>query len=309
MTLLRKNSSRNSVGLDIDGGFLAAVEAGGGQIRRAVSADLEPGLVADGEVTDAERLSASLRDFFKDNELPRNVKLGVANQQIAVRQIELPQIEDKREREQAIQFQAAEAIAMPLDEAIVDHQVVGVTSPEDGAPRMRVVVVAARTPFVEGLVEAVRAAGLKPEGVDLEAFALVRTLAPATEGDETARVYCHLAGLTNLAIAVGDTCLFTRPLASGWDGEPHLAASALADEVRLSIDYYMAQPGATPVTEAVLSGPGSTRQELCEAFGTQLDVPVTRAEPLGKLDTADLQVADDPHRYTVAAGLAIAEAA
>jgi hypothetical protein len=27
----------------------------------------------------------------------------------------------------------------------------------------------------------------------------------------TARVYCHLGGVTNLAVGVGKTCVFTRP--------------------------------------------------------------------------------------------------
>ena len=42
---------------------------------------------------------------------------------------------------------------------------------------MQVVLVAARRKMIETLLEAVSAAGLKPEGIDLDAFALVRTLA------------------------------------------------------------------------------------------------------------------------------------
>jgi type IV pilus assembly protein PilM len=173
---------------------------------------------------------------------------------------------------------------------------------------MQVVLVAARRSMVESLVEAVKDAGLKPEGVDLDAFALVRTLVSGgDDADESARVFCHLAGVTNLAIAVGSACLFTRPLSAVWD-EPE-AGSRLADEVRLSIDYYMTQPQAQPVGEVVLSGPGSSDDELVESLGLHLGLPVRVAFPLGGLDSSGLAADEDPHRYTVAAGLSLGAAA
>ena len=49
----------------------------------------------------------------------------MANQQIVVRQIELPAIEDSKELDAAVRFQAAETIAMPLDEAVLDYQLLG----------------------------------------------------------------------------------------------------------------------------------------------------------------------------------------
>ena len=104
----------------------------------------------------------------------------MANQQIVVRVIELPRIEDEKQRDAAVRFQAAEAIAMPLDEAVLDHQVAGYTR---GARRLAAhagrVVVAARRSMIEALLEAAKKAGLKPDGIDLDAFALVRMLAAA----------------------------------------------------------------------------------------------------------------------------------
>jgi type IV pilus assembly protein PilM len=174
---------------------------------------------------------------------------------------------------------------------------------------MQVVLVAARRSMIEALLEAAKQAGLKPEGIDLDAFALVRTLAPAASGtpDDGARVYCHLGGVSNLAIAVGTSCFFTRPLSAVWDDED--AGAQLADEIRLSIDYYMTQAQARSVCEVILSGPGSTDSELVESLGVHLGIPTTVAAPLGTLDAAALSGADDPHRFTVAAGLAMGAAA
>jgi Tfp pilus assembly PilM family ATPase len=305
---LRKSSRGGTFGLDIDGRYLAAAQVADGRVVRGASFDLPEGLVRDGEVTDAEALTRHLKSFVAEAGLPRNVCLGVANQQIVVRVVELPRIEDPKQRDAAVRFQAAEAIAMPLDEAVLDHQIAGYAEAPDGTPRMQVVVVAARRKMVETLLGAVKAAGLRAEGVDLDAFALVRTLSSADDltGD-SARVFCHLGGVSNLAIAVGAACFFTRPLSALWDDED--AGSHLADEVRLSIDYYMTQPQARPVGEVVLSGPGSSEVGLVEDLGLHLGLPVQVAPPLGQLDPTSLASNEDPHRYTVAAGLSLGAAA
>jgi len=305
ISLTKKNSNRGAVGLDLDGAFLAAVQTGGDGIVRAASADLAPGIITDGEVTDVTALTEALREFFKNNSLPRRVRLGVSNQQIVVRHLELPKIDDEKERVAAVRFQAAEAIAMPLDEVVLDHQVIGEVVTPEGASRYRVVVVAARESMVTRVVEAVRGAGLRPEGIDLNAFALVRALALPTDTTETSRVYCHLGGVTNLAIALGNTCLFTRPLSTVWDQGEESIASALAEEIRLSIDFYMAQPEARWVGEVTLSGPGARRNGLVDELGALIEMPISIAEPLGMLQAASLPAGEDPYRHTVATGLAL----
>jgi type IV pilus assembly protein PilM len=306
---LRKSSSGGTVGLDIDGRYLAAAQVEGGRVVRGVSLDLPEGLVAEGEVVNRDGLADALKSFVAETGLPKSVRLGVSNQQIVVRVIELPRIEDEKQRDAAVRFQAAEAIAMPLDEAVLDHQVAGYMEAPDGSPRMQVVVVAARRSMIEALLEAAKQAGLKPDGIDLDAFALVRMLAVATDtiAGDTARVYCHLGGVSNLAIAVGTACFFTRPLAAVWDAEG--AGAQLADEIRLSIDYYMTQPQARPVGEIVVSGPGSADEHLVESLGVHLGLPTTVAAPLGVLDRSALAASEDPHRLTVAAGLAMGKAA
>jgi type IV pilus assembly protein PilM len=316
LTLARKNP-RGSVGLDLDGAFVAAVQTSSGRISRAASLDLPSGLITDGEVTDVEGLASSLKSFFKENGLPTRVRLGVSNQQIVVRHLDLPYIEKAEELTAAVRFQAAEAIAMPLEEAVLDFQVVGERESLEGSKRLRVVVVAARKAMIERFVDSVRGAGLKPEGIDLNAFALVRALAKpaAVEAEplvpgaivagETACVYCHLGGVTNLAVAVGNECLFTRPLSTDWREEGDLVASALAEEIRLSIDFYMAQPDARPVGEVQLSGPGSTLEGLAEDLNALIHLPVAVADPLGGLELNGSLDDEDPHRHTVAAGLAL----
>lgn len=300
---MRKNSDGGTIGLDIDGRFLAAVQMRDGQVTRAASMELPPGAMHDGEVADRAALSAALKEFVASAGLPHHVRLGISNQQIVVRVIELPRIEDPSERDTALRFQAAEAIAMPLDEAVLDHQVAGYVPEPGGGERMQVVVVAARRTMVEEFAAAAKDAGLKTESLDLDAFALVRTLADETPGDDSARVFCHLGGMSNLAIAVGRSCFFTRALSPASEDEG--AAARLADEIRLSIDYYRTQPNSQQVSEIMLSGPGSHDASLAEAVQAQLGTPVVVAAPLGVIEASGLPDGEDPSRFTVAAGLAL----
>src|SRR6059058_2472811 len=176
---LGNRSARTSVGLDLDGTYASAVAISDGVIQQAASVDMPGGLLRDGEVEDVQAMSQFLRDFMKKHDFGKNVWLGVANQQIAVRSLDIPPIEDPQERSAAVRFQASEAVAMPLDEAILDYQVIGQATSTEGTDSMRVIVVAAREPMVMRLVDAVRAAGLRPAGIDLSAFALMRVVVPA----------------------------------------------------------------------------------------------------------------------------------
>ena len=301
---LGNKSARGRVGLDLDGTCVAAVAVSDGVIQTAASTDMPPGLVRDGEVEDSDALSSFLKDFFRGHPLGKSVHLGVANQQIAVRSLEIPAIEDAQERDAAVRFQASEAVAMPLDEAVLDYQIIGQGATGEGTGMMRVIVVAAREPMIMRLVEAVRSAGLRPEGIDLSAFALMRVVGQ-NGGDQAARVYCHLGGVTNLAVGVGDTCVFTRPLATVWDGGSPEFVGSLAEEIRLSMDYYTGQPDAQSIHGILLSGPGSQRPGMTEQVSSLVGLQVSVAPPLGSLGAAALNMGEDPARYTIAAGLAL----
>jgi type IV pilus assembly protein PilM len=175
---LLKSKTRSVVGLDIEPGFVAAAEftnGGSPMLVRAATTTLGPGLFHEGEVIDVEGLSDKLRAFFRENELPKRVRLGVASQKIAVRVIELPRIENEQELEAAVRFQAQEELPMPLEQAVLDHRVLERINDGEGG-RMRVLVVGARRDSVEHLLAVARRAGLSPELVDLSAFAMIRAL-------------------------------------------------------------------------------------------------------------------------------------
>ncbi len=205
------------VGLDIQPGYVSAVQArvnGSIQVQKAAGAALPPDTMREGEVLDGTALADTLREMFRESKLDKRVRIGVANQRTVLRTLELPPLTDRKELATAVRFQAEDQVPMPLDNAVLDFHALGVIDTPAG-PRQRVIVVAAQRDMVERLVAAVRAAGLRPEGVDLSAFALIRSL-HRTDEDHAGRVlYLNIGGLTNMAIAEGTVCRFTRVIGGG----------------------------------------------------------------------------------------------
>jgi type IV pilus assembly protein PilM len=217
---LGRRSGVDVVGLDIQPGFVAAVKArvnGSILTERAAVRPLAADAVRDGEVADEATLTETLRELFAESGLGKRVRVGVANQRTVLRTIELPPITEEKELAAAVQFQAQEQVPMPLNNAVLDFQPLGIVDTPAG-PRQRVVLVAAQRDMVERLLAAVRGAGLTPLGVDLAAFALIRSLYRANAEQDGRVLYLNVDGLTNLAIAEGTTCRFTRVLGGGLEG-------------------------------------------------------------------------------------------
>ncbi|MGH2944871.1 MAG: pilus assembly protein PilM [Solirubrobacteraceae bacterium] len=224
--MFKKRSSKNAavVGLELDPGHIAAAEVsvnGAVSLTRGAVAPLRPGILRDGEVADAPALAEALKGLFAEHGLSTRVRLGIANQRIVVRTLDLPPLPDEKALAAAVKVQAPDHIPMPMDEAVLDWQSLGCVDTPQG-PRTRVVVVAVRREMIDRLVGAAKEAGLTLEGIDLSAFGMVRALAaPETSG---AVLYVSVAGLTNVAVADESGCLFTRAAAGGLDAMVHTLA-------------------------------------------------------------------------------------
>ncbi len=246
LQLRRQKKPGRVVGLEIEAGAIAAAEVDAGRVTTAAIEPLAPGAFQEGEVADVDLVAESLKSLFSQHKLAKRVRLGIGNQRVVVRTLRLPAIEDPKELEAAVRFQAQEQIPMPLDQAVLEHQVIGAVPGGEGPPQMDVVVVAARRDMVGRFVEPLRRAGLEPIGIDLSAFAMIRALAglpgttvgtAAPEGAATeetavlgdAVLFCNLGDVMNLAVARGRSCLFTRVSTVGVEG----IATRLASETGL----------------------------------------------------------------------------
>jgi type IV pilus assembly protein PilM len=147
------------------------------------------------------------------------VRLGLSNNRIGVRVFEIDGVTDARQLDNAIRFRAEEVLPIPLDEAVLDYVVLEEDVRDDGTPLRRILLVVAYREVVDRYLQACRGAGLEVVGVDLEAFALLRSLVeptavPPEDGALVAAAVGH--DRTTIAVSNGRFCEFTRVL--DWGG-------------------------------------------------------------------------------------------
>ena len=285
---LGRKKATSLAGLSIEAGSVAVAEVsvnGTASLAASATCALQPGVFHEGEVIDPDGLVAALKDLFSASKVSKRVRLGLGNQRVIVRTLRLPAIEDPKEMDAAIRFQAQEQIPMPLDQAVLQHQVVGGVAAEEGStPQVDGVVVAARRDLIRSVREPMRRAGLEPAGIDLSAFGMIRALAPLTvpvpgpEGEapaapDEAVLYCNVGDVMNLAVARGRACLFTRVSGVGMEA----ITGRVATERGLSPEHaeqWLLYVGLETPTEA-LSGDAETiaavRRGLEEGVASLVD--------------------------------------
>jgi type IV pilus assembly protein PilM len=305
--------THNLSGLEIEPGQLIAAQSrlDGGRVvvERAAGRPIPPNLVRDGEVSDVAALSEALADLFDGSGLDRRVRIGIANQRIVMRQIELPAITDPKELDSAVHFQAQDEIPMQIESVVLDYHSLGVAETESG-PRMQVLLVAARRDMVERMLLAARHAGLRPEGVDLAAFGMIRALRPLDAADGEQVLYLSIGGLTNLAIASGSTCQFTRVITTGIEQiVAEVAAGAgvpLAEARRLVGSVAAGEAAGTGLSIAPALDRAATSQQL-EIARTGLSDGIRRiaAEVRNSLDFHRASRGEQPVARAILTGPAL----
>jgi type IV pilus assembly protein PilM len=227
--------AKGITGLKIGASQLAAARVsnnGSAELLQVAREPLAPGIVVGGELRDPDALAEALKEFFAKNGLPkRGVRLGLANNRIGVRTFEISGVTDPKQLGNAVRFRAQEALPIPIDEAVLDYQVLGEGVDEEGNPTQRILLVVAYRELIDRYVDACKKAGIILSGIDLEAFALLRALQAPQDGvgsDPSAALVAVAIGHERSTFAVSDgrVCEFTRVL--DWGGSALNVAIARA---------------------------------------------------------------------------------
>lgn len=203
------------VGLKVGASQLAAARIsnnGVAELQQIAREPLASGVVVAGELRDPEALGDALKVFFAKNKLPKKgVRLGIASNRIGVRILDIVGVAEEKQLANAVQFRAQEALPIPLDEAVLDFRVLEESVDAEGQPVKRVLLVVAYRELIDRYVSACRKAGLVLEGIDLEAFALLRALGAPTDRSGSALVAVAIGhDRSTFAVSDGRTCEFTR---------------------------------------------------------------------------------------------------
>ena len=327
-------AAKDAIGLDIGSSGVRAAHVS--LARRPFTLEgfgqvpLPQGAVRDGEIVDSAAVAQAISQLWKHVRFRgKRVVLGVANQNVVVRWIDLPFMEEQELRG-AIQFQVQEYIPIPIEDAILDFQVLDEFMTDNNERMMRVLVVAATKDMINTFISTVQRAGLEPAGINHNSFALIRSLGEtggAFEGPSPGEAIIDIgAGVTDIVVHESGTPRFARTLMIGGnDLSEALAAglgvsfedaeslkkrmgltggggagatpgggdaaarmleeraAAFVDEIRGSLDYYLAQAEATRISKVVLSGGGSRLVNLPTRLANALRLPVEQGRILQKI--------------------------
>jgi type IV pilus assembly protein PilM len=247
-------SSAAVIGLDIgtDHVRLAQVKPEGSlfHLQKYGVVGVPLGAVVEGEILDTEAVAGSIRELMRATGVRGgDACVGVSNQKVVVRLIDLPFM-DHAELEGAIQFQAQDYIPIPIEEAILDFQVIGDYMTSADEHMMEVLLVAAQRDTIDATVTAVQRAGLKLRQIDVTSFAVVRGLLGVTQsvlpgeaelsGEATGIIHMT-GGITNIVVVEKGLPRFTRVSGLAGDDLTQAVANALniafdeAEELKLRV--------------------------------------------------------------------------
>ena len=260
------------VGLSVGASQLAAavvVNNGRPKLVKAARHTLPPEIVVGGEVRDSEALANEIAAFFSAADLPRkNVRLGIGSSRTGVRVFERPEVDDPRQLANAIRFRAYETLPIPIEEAMLDYQILE----EANAPD-RVLLAVAYRDLVDRFTATCTAAKIELVGIDIEAFALLRAVGgePLRAGEraEAARVAVSIGhDRTTVAVSDGRLCEFTRVL--DWGGARVTAAieraldvdATEAEQIKCSLDISAQTEESEPADERTTKAAEAARREV-----------------------------------------------
>lgn len=339
-----------TIGLDIGSSAVRAAQIstkrGATTLERIGQVLLPPGAVHEGEIRDPEAVAVAVRTLWSERKFKgRKVAMGVANQQVVVRQMDVPYLPDAELRE-SLEFQVADAIPIPIEQAVLDFHTLEHFETEDGQRFSRILLVAAQRDMVDGILDVAKRAKLQPTLLDLHAFSVLRCLAPARVIEEPGGQLLVDIGhaVTNLIVHENGEPRFVRMLMMGGGNitealvgalgvSPEEAeqakalygveggsddaariiaerAGSLIDEIRGSIDYYTAQADAVPIHSLVVTGGSSRLPGLASQLAETLGLDVEQGQPMrdlhiGKVDVDRQDLVDAQAFLAVAIGLAI----
>jgi type IV pilus assembly protein PilM len=267
------------VGIDIGENYLRAIEVANASSDRPTVVKFAEvplsGVARAGEVTDASGLTIALKQLWKNEKFSsKNVMLGVGSARVFARDVELPRM-NPQQLKQSLQYHVQDILPMPAAEAVMDFVPLGESVATSGPVVTGLLVVAPKASVLT-LVNAVRAAGLIPLGVDLVAFALARIQQRATANRGLIAFVDIGGGTTNVVIVADGVPDFVRLVPMGGSDITRALARRMestessAETLKKSMGFRPIPAGATPDQKAAAETINKITGELLTDIRTTL---------------------------------------
>jgi type IV pilus assembly protein PilM len=165
----------SAVGINLSSSKISVIELAGSRkdiiIKNMVKAELPSNSIIKGEVQNPIILANGLKEIWKKYKISdRKVFIGIANQKVIVKEVKIPVVDDI-EIANSVKYQISDFIPIPKDNIIYDYFVI-----EKEESFSRLMLVGALKSMIDSVVESFKKAGLLAQAIDLNCFALYRTI-------------------------------------------------------------------------------------------------------------------------------------
>ncbi len=212
---------RQLLGLDIGSSSIKLVQIkehrGRYTLQKFGVKELEPEVIVDGTVMDEGRVVSAIKELLAEHNVKlKQVAVSISGHAVIVKKISLPPMPDE-ELDAQVKLAAEQYIPFDINEVNLDFYVLPPSENPDEQSEMSIVLVAAKKDKINELTELVKAAGLVPIVMDVDAFAVENmygVTSPSTQEDTTILVNIG-ASVMNVNIVGGGVSLFTRDIPLG----------------------------------------------------------------------------------------------
>jgi type IV pilus assembly protein PilM len=311
------------VGLDIGVSGIKAVELTSGKTPRLVAYNRIPlppeAINTDGEIIDRALVVTALKKLFSFKGFStKRVAVGASGNAIITKKIQTAKM-TREDLGHQLYFEAEQYIPFNINDVNLDFAILGPSATAEGeAPKMDVLLVAAKKDYVNNLTALITEAGLVPDVIDNQAFALGNAfefnyghMLGSTPGGAVSVIIDFGAGSTKLSVVEGDKTTFTRELRQSGLGltqfisqqmglnlidaerskimEPNNASvrnvmadymSGLVDEISRTLDFYIGQAAGKSIQGIYVCGGASRTAGLGAALEAKLPAPIQALNPI-----------------------------
>lgn len=208
--------NKSYVGVDIGHNSIKVVQldktAGGWRIVKTASIATPSDSIKEGIVTDIDAVALSLKAALRDHKINATAAIiGVAGATVIVRSVHLPKMNELMLRK-SIKYEAGRYVPSSIEDSFIEFEILG-DAPED---QMEVLIVAAPKDVVNSRVAVCEKIGLDVDIVDVEAFAMYRSLVEADQtsmfDDMTLALVDIGAKTTNVSVINRGSFMMTRTI-------------------------------------------------------------------------------------------------
>lgn len=242
-----------NVGLDIGAAFIKLAQTEGRKLITTGITNNPLGKISPDTEGEIDQLAATIKKLWLDKKInEKKVALALSESVAYTRVINMPVL-STAELSNAIKYEAEQYIPVALSEVELSYEVIAKPDKKTGDEKMRVLLVAASTRTLTGIVTALAKAGLETKNIETEMIATARVLVIEKNPPDITLLITIGAIATSLSIFNQSTLMFTHRLDTGSAAMTRAVASTLSLPILQAEEYKRSYGVRADVLEGKLS--------------------------------------------------------